>query len=62
MKSWKTTLAGFIAGIPIGIEALVQANNAGTFTGKSGSQLAMAMGIVLLGLLSKDHNVSGTGK
>lgn len=62
MKSWKTTLAGFIAGIPIGIDALVQANNARTFTGKSGSQLAMAIGIVLLGLLSKDHNVSGTGK
>lgn len=62
MKSWKTTLAGFLTGIPLGIEAIVEANNAGAFTGKTGSQLAAAVGMVLLGLFAKDHNVSGTGK
>ncbi len=62
MKSWKTTLAGFVAGIPIGIDAIVQANSAGAFTGKTGSQLVAALGFVLLGLFAKDHNVSGTGK
>lgn len=62
MKSWKTTLAGFITGISFGIDAIVQANNAGAFTGKTGSELAAALGMVLLGLWAKDHNVSGTGK
>lgn len=60
MKSWKTTIAGLLTGVPVAIDALVQAYNAGTFTGKTGTQLLVAMGIVLLGLYSKDHNVTGT--
>lgn len=62
MKNWKTSAAGLIAGLPIAIDALVQAYNTGTFNGKSGGQLALAIGLVLLGLLSKDHNVTGASK
>lgn len=62
MKNWKTTVAGFLAGLPLGIDAIVQANNAGAFTGKTGSQLAAALGFILLGAFAKDHNVTGTGK
>lgn len=62
MKSWKTTLAGLLTGVPVAIDALVQAYNAGTFTGKTGTQLAVAVGLVLLGLYSKDHNVTGGTK
>lgn len=62
MKNWKTTFAGFVTGIPFGIDAIVQANNAGAFTGKTGCQLVAALGMVLLGLFAKDHNVTGTGK
>lgn len=59
ITNWKTTLAGLAAGIPVGIDALVQAYNAGAFNGKTGAQLAAAIGIVLIGLFSKDHDVTG---
>lgn len=62
MKSWKTTLAGLIAGLPIAADALIQAYNSGTFTGKTGSQLALAIGLVIMGLFAKDHNVTGGTK
>lgn len=57
-KNWKTTLAGLIAGLPIAADALLTAYAAGAFSGKSGIQLAAAVGIVLLGLVSGDHNTS----
>lgn len=59
MKNYKTTLAGLVTGLPILIDALVTAYNAGTFTGKTGIQLSLSIGLVLLGVLSKDHNVTG---
>lgn len=59
MKNWKTTIAGFLVGLPTGIDALVQAYNAGSFTGKTGVQLAAAIGVVLLGIAAKDKNVTG---
>ena len=59
-KSWKTSLAGLLAGLPVAIDALIQAYNAGAFTGKTGTQLLISIGIILIGLLSKDHNVTGT--
>lgn len=62
MKSWKTTLGGLVAGIPIGADAISQAYAAGTFNGKTGSQLALAIGMVILGLFAKDHNVTGGTK
>jgi hypothetical protein len=62
MKNWKTTLAGLTVGLPVAWDAIVQAYNAGAFTGKSGLQLVAAIGIVLLGLVSKDHNVTGGTK
>lgn len=62
LTSWKTTLAGLIAGLPIAINALVQAYNAGTFTGEKGAQLAAGIGLVLIGLVAKDHDVTGGTK
>jgi hypothetical protein len=59
MKNVKTSLAGLLAGIPFLIDALMQAYNAGTFTNKSGTQLLCSIGLVLLGLYSKDHDVKG---
>ena len=59
MKNVKTSIAGLIAGLPFIIDALMQAYTAGTFTNKSGLQLVAAIGVVLLGLYSKDHDVKG---
>jgi hypothetical protein len=59
MKNFKTSLAGIIAGVPFIIDALMQAYSAGAFTNKSGLQLLAAIGVVLLGLYSKDHDVKG---
>ena len=59
MKNLKTSLAGLIAGLPFIIDALMQAYTAGAFTNKSGLQLVAAIGVVLLGLYSKDHDVKG---
>ena len=59
MKNFKTSLAGIIAGVPFIIDALMQAYSAGAFTNKSGLQLVAAIGVVLLGLYSKDHDVKG---
>ena len=54
MKNLKTTLAGLLTGLPLLIDALIQAYNAGAFTGKSGSQLVLAIGLVLIGYLASD--------
>ncbi|MDB4919853.1 hypothetical protein [Mucilaginibacter sp.] len=59
MKNWKTSLAGLITGVPVAIDALINAYTAGAFTGKSGVQLIAGIGIVLLGLFTKDKNVTG---
>ena len=57
--SWKTTLAGLIAGAPIAIDAVVKAYAAGAFTGASGAQLFLGIGMVIFGAVAKDHNVTG---
>lgn len=54
MKNLKTTLAGLLTGLPLLIDALIQAYNAGAFTDKSGSQLLLAIGLVLIGYLASD--------
>ena len=59
MKSWKTTLSGLLVGLPVAADALIKAYEAGSFTGKTGMQLLVAIGLVLLGLFSKDNNVTG---
>ncbi len=59
MKNWKTTLAGLIAGLPVMADALITAYQAGAFTGKTGAQLVLGIGLVLFGALAKDHNVTG---
>jgi len=59
MKSYKTTLAGILAGLPVAIQSILDAYNAGQFTGKSLSQLAVGIGVILIGVYAKDHNVTG---
>ena len=59
MKNLKTSLAALLAGLPFIVDALLQAYTAGSFTNKSGLQLVAAIGVVLLGLYSKDHDVKG---
>ena len=54
MKDFKTTIAGLIAGVPMLIDALIQAYNAGSFTDKSGVQLALSIGLVLMAYFAKD--------
>jgi len=62
MKNWRTTLLGvLISAYPI-IDAIMQAYNSGYFTEKSGSQLWLGIGVIIFGVLAKDHNVSGTAK
>ena len=54
MKNLKTTIAGLIAGIPMLLDALIQAYNAGAFDQKSGFQLVIAIGLVLLAYFASD--------
>ena len=54
MKNLKTTLAGIVAGLPLLIDALIQAYNAGAFTGKSGSQLVLSIALIVIGWFLKD--------
>ena len=59
INSWKTTLVGFLVGIYPLVESVIEAYNAGYFTDKTGSQFWIGLGIIVLGYLSKDHNVTG---
>lgn len=54
MKNIKTTLAGIVAGLPLLIDALIQAYNAGAFTGKSGIQLVLSIALIVIGWFLKD--------
>ena len=54
MKNLKTTVAGIVAGLPLLIDALIQAYNAGAFTGKSGSQLVLSIALIVIGWFLKD--------
>jgi len=54
MKNYKTTLAGLVASLPIAIDALITAYNAGAFTDKSGGQLLVAIGIALFARFAQD--------
>jgi hypothetical protein len=54
MKDLKTTIAGLIAGLPMLVDALIQAYNDGTFNEKSGGQLTLSIGLVLLAYFASD--------
>lgn len=57
--NWKTTIAGMIAGLPLAIDAVAKAYADGQFNGQHGVQLALGVGLVVLGALAKDHNNTG---
>lgn len=54
MKNWKTTLAGWLVGLPLVTDALIQAYTAGYFTDKTGWQLAASVAFIVLGVVLKD--------
>ena len=53
MKNWKTTLAGILGAILIGIVPVLQSGKI------SVEALAIAAVVAVGGLLQKDHNVTG---
>jgi len=59
MKNWRTTLAGLIIGLPVAMQAILEAYTSGAFTDKTGMQLFVSIGLIVLARLSKDHNVTG---
>ena len=59
LTNWKTSLFGWLGGLMVAAQPLLDAYKAGAFDGKTGSQLAAAVAIVLLGIYSKDKNVTG---
>jgi hypothetical protein len=58
-NNWKTTLFGSIGGLLIAAQPLLDAYKSGAFDDKQGFQLAASIAIVLLGVYSKDKNVTG---
>jgi hypothetical protein len=58
MKSYKTTLAGLITGLPILISAIMEAYNSGQFQGKNALELVFSIGIVMIGVFAKDHQAT----
>lgn len=62
MKNWRTTIVGVLAGAYPIIDALLQAYTAGYFTEKTGSSLWVGIAFIAIGVLAKDHNVSGNSK
>ena len=62
MKNWRTTIAGLIVGLPVAVQAILEAYTTGAFTDKTGLQLFAAIGLIVLARLTKDHNVSGTSE
>jgi hypothetical protein len=56
-KNWKTTLFGFIGGLPmVGIQVLNAFGQGQTVDFK---QLGLGLGVMLLGAFAKDSNVTG---
>ncbi len=59
MKNLKTTISGWLTGAPVIIMDLLDAYQKGTFDAKHGVALFAAIGVIVLGHLSKDHNTTG---
>ena len=60
MKNWITTIIGFAGGIYPLLTAIQEAFEAGYFTGKTGTNFWLGLGIIVLGFYAKDKNKSGT--
>lgn len=59
MSNWRTTLVAALAGLGLAVDAIQQAFQAGAFTGKTGTNLSIAICIVLIGAFAKDKQVTG---
>lgn len=62
MKDWRTSLAGFLPGLLLAGNALLEAYVAGYFDGQTGKQLLVSVGLFLIGWYAKDKNVTGVEK
>lgn len=60
LKSWRTTLAGWLFGTPALLDALINAYQTGYFTDKDGWQLFGSIAFIVICTLMKDAKVSGT--
>lgn len=60
MKNWITTLIGLASGLYPLITAIQEAFEAGYFTGKTGTNFWLGLGLIILGFYAKDKNKSGT--
>ena len=55
MKDLKTTIAGLVLGLPIAVDAINQAYQAGVFTGKTILQTIIAAVIIIVLAWAKDR-------
>ena len=54
LSNIKTTIAGALGGLLLAAQPVLEAYKTGAFDGKSGTQLAAAIGIVILGYFASD--------
>jgi hypothetical protein len=54
LSNIKTTLAGALGGLLLASQPVLEAYKSGAFDGKTGTQLAAAIALVVLGYLSSD--------
>jgi len=54
LSNIKTTIAGALGGLLLAAQPVLEAYKTGAFNGKSGTQLAAAIGIVILGYFASD--------
>jgi hypothetical protein len=54
LSNIKTTLAGALGGLLLAAQPVLEAYKSGAFDGKTGTQLAAAIALVVLGYLSSD--------
>lgn len=60
MKNWKTTLIGIATGLYPFYQGVVDAYNNGFFKNKTTlPEILLGLGLIIGGMLSKDHNVTG---
>lgn len=58
-KNWKTTLTGWLMGLPTIMYDIMDAYQKGSFDAKHGITLIVGIGMIVLGRVSKDYNVTG---
>lgn len=60
MKNWITTIIGFATGLYPLLTSIQEAFEAGYFTGKTGTNFWLGLGLIVIGYYAKDKGNSGT--